>query len=201
MNYEIIGSSSKGNCMEEVWKPIEDFKDKYEISNLGRIRNIRTNHILKMTNQYGDYFSIILYNETHKRTTRIHREVAKAFVPNPNNLPCVNHKDMNKQNNNVNNLEWCTYSYNTRDAINKGANTMSGFNRYNKNKFHEKYGKLFQCDKEKNILNEFYDLDEANKTTGICKRNILQVINHQEGRTQAGGYIWISEKEMMNNEI
>ena len=52
MKYEIIGSSSKGNSIVvEEWKSIEDFKDKYEISNLGRIKNIRTNHILKMTNQ------------------------------------------------------------------------------------------------------------------------------------------------------
>lgn len=202
MKYEIIGSSSKGNAIIiEEWKPIEDFKNKYEISSLGRIRNIRTNHILKMTNQYGNYFTIILYDETHKRSTRVHREVAKAFIPNPNNLPCVNHKDLNKQNNQVDNLEWCSYSYNSKHAIIKGANTMSGFNKYNKNKFYNKYGKLYQYDKNKKILNIYENTKEAHEKTGVCIRNILQCINHVPKRKTAGGYIWLSEKEVMNNDL
>ena len=82
---------------KEIWKDIEDFKDKYEISNYGKIRNKKTNHIYKLTNQYGDYLSIILYDNNHKRSTRVHREVAKVFVPNPYNLKEVNHKDLNKQ--------------------------------------------------------------------------------------------------------
>ena len=186
---------------KEIWKPIEDFKNKYEISNLGRIKNIQTNHILKMTNQYGDYFTIILYDETHKRPTRIHREVAKTFIPNPNNYPCVNHKDLNKQNNCVDNLEWCTYSHNTKDAINKGANTMSGFNKHNKNKFNKKYGKLYQYDKNNNLLNIYNSTNEAHKQTGVCIRNILQCINHEPKRKTAGGFIWKSEKEVMNNAL
>lgn len=195
MDYEVINSGS------EVWKPIEDFKEKYEISNLGRIRNIKTNHILKMNNQYGDYFSIILYDENHKRTTRIHREVAQAFIPNQNNYPCVNHKDMNKQNNRVDNLEWCTYSYNIKDAIKKGAKTMSGFNNYNKNKFINKYGKLYQYDKNKKLVRIYNNPKEAHEITGVCIRNILQCINHEPKRKTAGGFIWLSEMEVVNNEI
>ena len=186
---------------KEIWKPIEDFKDKYEISNLGRIRNIRTNHILKMTNQYGDYFSIILYDEIHKRSTRIHREVAKVFIPNPNNLPEVNHKDGNKQNNCVDNLEWCSHEYNVQHAFKNGLNSMKILNEINKNKFHEKYGNLYQLDKNKNIINAFETLDEAHNKTGVCKRNILQVINHQEGRKQAGGFIWLCESEVVSRGI
>ena len=187
--------------MEEIWKPIEDFKNKYEISNLGRIKNIQTNRILKMTNQYGNYFSIILYDKTHKRNAKIHREVAQAFIPNPNNYPCINHKDLNKQNNCVDNLEWCTYSYNTKDAIKKGANTMSGFNRYNKEKAHKKYGYIYQYDLSMKYINKYYSPLEASKATGVCHRNILQVINHQEGRVQAGGYIWLCEKKAMSNDL
>lgn len=187
--------------MKEIWKPIKGFESKYEISNLGRLKNIKTNHILKMTNQYGDYFSVILYDETHKKSTRIHRLVAEHFIDNPNNYPCVNHKDMNKQNNCTDNLEWCTYSYNTKDAINKGANVLGGVMKHNKNKFYKKYGKLYQYDKNNNLLNTFYDTNEAHKKTGVCIRNILQVINHQQGRKQAGGYIWKSEREVLNNEI
>lgn len=203
MKYEIIGSSSKGNCIivEEKWKPIEDFRDKYEISNLGRIKNIRTNHILKMTNQYGDYFCIILYDETHKRSTRIHREVAKAFIPNPNNYKEINHKDGNKQNNRVENLEWCSRKHNIKHALETGLNSMKYLNCYNKNKFNNKYGKLYQYDKNKNLLNIYNNTNEAHDKTGVCIRNILQCINHEPKRKTAGGYVWLCEKEVMNNEI
>lgn len=187
--------------MKEIWKPIEDFKDKYEVSNLGRIRNIITNHIYKFTNQYGDYFTIILYDKTHKRTTRVHKEVAKAFIPNPDNLPQINHKDLNKQNNKVDNLEWCSISYNVKHGIKNGANTMNGFNKYNKNKSHKKYGYIYQYDKAMKFIKKYYSPLEASKITGVCCRNILQCINHQEGRTHAGGYIWLAESEVVGNVL
>lgn len=184
---------------KEIWKPIEDFKEKYEVSNFGRIKNKKTNHIYKNTNKNGDYFSIVLYDKKHKRSTRIHREVAKAFIPNPNNFSFVNHIDCNKQNNNVENLEWCTPSYNIKHAIKNNCAMLEGINKYNKNKFSKKYGKIFQYNKNNELLNVFDSLQEAYKITNVCARNILQVINHQEGRTQAGGFIWKSEKEVVNN--
>lgn len=124
----------------EKWKPVKDFENKYEISNFGKLRNKINGHIYKNTNQYGDYFSVVLYDNGKKKNTRIHRLVAEAFIPNPNNYPCVNHIDMNKQNNRVDNLEWCTQSYNVRHAINNGSSMMLGFKNYNKNKAHNKYG-------------------------------------------------------------
>ena len=187
--------------MLEIWKPVNGFEEKYEISNLGRIKNIKTNQILKMTNKYGDYFAIILYDKTHKKSTRIHRLVAETFIPNPLNLKEVNHIDGNKQNNRVDNLEWCTRSENINHALVNGLSNMDHLNKYNKNKFANKYGKIFQCDKSKQILNVFKNLEEAYNKTGVCKRNILQVINHQQGRKQAGGFVWISEKEMMMNDL
>lgn len=183
--------------MKEIWKSIEDFADKYEISNLGRIKNKKTNHIYKNTNQYGDYFTIILYDEKHKRSTRIHREVAQAFIPNPNNYPCVNHKDLNKQNNNVDNLEWCTYSQNSLHALNNGIDIVKGLNNHNKNKFKNKYGKIYQYDKNNKLINIYNSLQEAYNETHTCTRNILQVINHEQGRKQANGFIWKCEKEVM----
>lgn len=185
----------------EIWKEVADFPEKYEISSLGRIKNKITNYIYKNTNKNGDYFRFCLYDKNKKRTCLIHREVAKAFIPNPNNLPCVNHKDLNKQNNNVENLEWCTVAYNTKHAIFNGVDVMKGFNGYNKNKFFKKYGNLYQYDKNMQLVNIYENLNDAYEKTGICKRNILQCINHQEGRKQAGGYIWRCGKEMMNSEI
>ena len=191
----------KLNNMNEEWKDIEDFKDKYEISNFGRIRNKLTNHIYKMTNQYGWYFAIILYDNTHKRTARIHREVAKAFIPNPNNLPEVNHKDLNKQNNRVDNLEWCTRKYNTIHGIKNGAKTLDGLNKYNKNKSYEKYGYIYQFSKSGEFIDKHFSALSASIKTGICHRNILQCINHEPKRKTAGGYIWLKESEVVNNAL
>lgn len=185
----------------EIWKDIYDFPDKYEVSNYGRIRNKITNHIYKNTNKKGDYFVIILYDEKNKRSTRIHREVAKAFIPNPNNYKEVNHKDGNKQNNCVDNLEWCDRKQNQLHALKHGLNTINHLNNYNKNKCYNKYGLIVQYDKDKKELNRFYSVKEASIKTGVCSRNILQVINHEEGRTQAGGYIWKSEKEVVSNDL
>lgn len=203
MTYEIINSGSDGNCIivEEIWKPVEDFKNKYEISNFGRIRNIITNNILKMTNKNGDYLTLVLYDEKHKRTTRIHRLVAQAFIPNPNNYPVVNHINGNKQDNRVENLEWCTYSHNTKEAIKQNKNIILGITKYNKNKFSNKYGRIYQFDKNNNLIDIYNNLQNASDKTNTCKRNILQVINHQQGRKQANGFIWKCEKEVMNNDL
>ena len=187
--------------IKEVWKDIYDFPDKYEVSSFGRIRNKITNHIYKNTNKNGDYFKLNLYDKNNKRTCLIHREVAIAFIPNPNNYPEVNHKDLNKQNNNIDNLEWCDRKYNTIHAVKNGTNIMYGFNKHNKNKCYKKYGLIIQYDKNKNEINRFYSVKEASEKTGICARNILQCINHEPKRKTAGGYIWLSEKEMMNSEI
>ena len=184
---------------KEIWKDVVGFEEKYQISNYGRLKNKEKNTIYKLTNQYGDYFSVVLTYKDKKRSVRIHRLVAEAFIPNPENKPEVNHKDLNKQNNKVDNLEWCTFSENTRHAMLNGVNLMCGFNRHNKTKFNKKYGKIYQFDKNKNKINEFDSLKDANEITGVCTRNILHCINHQ--RKTAGGYIWICEKESVINGL
>ena len=101
--------------MKEIWKPIEDYED-YLISNYGRIISFKNKFnigvILKPDNNKG-YYYVNLYKKGFKRKKfRIHRTVAKTFIQNPDNLSEVNHKDENKLNNYVNNLEWCTSQYN-----------------------------------------------------------------------------------------
>ena len=99
--------------MTELWKPIKGWEGKYEVSNLGVVRNAITGHILKQHDAGYGYMQVLLSRSRREHYhALVHRLVAQAFVPNPNNLPQVNHKDENKYNNLPHNLEWCTAMYN-----------------------------------------------------------------------------------------
>lgn len=110
----------------EIWKTILDYYN-YEISSYGRIRNIN-GYIRKIQTDKKGYSVISIRNDLGiRKTLKIHRLVAIMFLDNPKNLPQVNHKDGNKKNNKVDNLEWCDNSYNQKHAflnnlqINKGS--------------------------------------------------------------------------------
>lgn len=97
--------------MTERWKVIEEYP-LYMASNLGRIKNIKTNHILTGGFDKDGYKQVTLQTGDKQVCRRVCRLVAQTFIPNPNNLPCVNHKDEIKTNDYDWNLEWCTYQYN-----------------------------------------------------------------------------------------
>lgn len=101
--------------MQEIWKDIKGFEGKYQVSNYGNVKSLNYRHtgkeqLLKPILQNNGYFCVMLY-KPNKRFL-IHRLVAEAFIPNHDNLPQVNHKDEDKTNNYVVNLEWCTNKYN-----------------------------------------------------------------------------------------
>ena len=104
---------------KEYWKPVVGYEGLYEVSNWGRVKSLPRNgtvkyaRILKLYTDKDGYLYVVLSKNNKQKLFKIHRLVAEAFIPNPNNLPMINHKDENKQNNNVENLEWCSAKYNS----------------------------------------------------------------------------------------
>lgn len=97
--------------MKEIWKNIKNYEGLYEVSDLGNVRNAKTKKQLYYSTSNNGYLRVGLFNKKRKMFS-IHRLVAEAFISNPNNFDIVNHKDFNKTNNMVSNLEWCDSKYN-----------------------------------------------------------------------------------------
>lgn len=104
--------------MQEIWKDIDNFENIYQISNLGRIKNLKFNRILKsvLSKHPKPYPTIGLYKKNARKYTNLHVLIAKAFIPNPHNKPFVNHIDGDKTNNKLENLEWVTCKENIDHA-------------------------------------------------------------------------------------
>ena len=102
----------------EIWKDVVGYEGSYMVSNLGRVKTLhwrgsKVEKILCEKKHTDGYLFVELYKNNTRKPITIHRLVAIAFIDNPQNLPCINHKDENKKNNKVDNLEWCTRKENT----------------------------------------------------------------------------------------
>lgn len=182
--------------MQEVWKDINGFEGVYQISNLGRLKSFKKEakgKILSNTNKKGGYFSIILSKGDKVKSTRIHRLVAEAFIPNPDKLTQVHHKDGNKQNNHIENLEWISERQHHFITRKQNPNAIRGLVKFNK---FIRPKKIQQYSLNGELLAEYNNGTEAHLKTGVCARNIHQVATktpfNKKGnvRKQAGGYIW-----------
>ena len=105
--------------MSEEWRPIEGYEGLYEVSNTGRVRSLdrycyrlHKGKVLSPAKDTDGYLQVVLHCNGKQHQRKVHRLVAQAFIENPDNLPEVNHKDEDKTNNRVDNLEWCDRSYN-----------------------------------------------------------------------------------------
>lgn len=103
----------------ETWKTVDGYSD-YEVSTEGRIKRKSTGTLLVQTPDSRGYPSVTIYDETGQHTKNVHRILAKTFIPNPENKRTVNHKDGNKRNNHISNLEWNTSSENLKHAYDIG---------------------------------------------------------------------------------
>ena len=96
--------------MIEIWKPIKDFENIYEISNLGKVRNIKNNKLKETWIDNFGYLCVSLYKNNKKYNRKLARLLAETFIPNPENKPTVDHIDRNKFNNDLSNLRWADYT-------------------------------------------------------------------------------------------
>ena len=189
---------------DEIWIDIKDFEGLYQVSSFGRVRSL--DRYVKMFNRWGQQilvfkkgviirpcltrgYKVVLLSDRSRQQKyypkRVNRLVAEAFIPNPNNLPQVNHKDENKLNNRVDNLEWCTVEYNN----NYGT----------KNQRYEKTCgmKVYQMTLDGKIINKFNSIRGASRETGFDFRNIQHCL---KGITKTSyGYKWKFESEVMSN--
>lgn len=150
----------------EEFREVVGFEGLYEVSNYGRVR--RNGRILKPWKNRKGYLHVDLSKNGIRRKALIHRLVAQSFIPNPNNYPEINHKDENKTNNAVDNLEWCTREYN---------------NNYSKAK------PVLQFDKEGNFIREWPSGVKVEEELGIHQQSISWCCLGKRYKS-AGGYLW-----------
>ena len=176
---------------KEIWKDIFGYEELYQISNLGRVKSIRKSKILAYKRNKNIYVNVILTNRNKtQKNVKIHRLVAEAFIPNPENKPEVNHINGIKTDNRVENLEWVTASENIQHAIKMAPQMVKGLNNYNKYSRPKPIMQLIKHGNTIKIINVYHNAKEAQLATGVCSRNILQVASSEPNRHTAGGYIW-----------
>ena len=164
---------------KEVWRDIEGYEGLYQVSNMRRVKSLNyrrsgKERILKRLKNKWGYLFVHLQKDGKQKGCKLHRLVAQAFIPNPENLPEVNHKDEDKNNNTVDNLEWCTRKYN----CNYGARNE-------------------KVSKSKNIPvmcietgDVFSSAKEAQEKTGISASHITACARHEKRRHTARRLHW-----------
>lgn len=164
------------------WRDTYIYGEQYEVSNTGIVRNKVTGHILSPQEDKKGYLRVRLSLHDKKATAKVHRLVATAFIPNPEGKPQVNHKDTDKHNNRVGNLEWATNSENQIHAYKTGLNYVTG--RAGRKK--KPVCKLNLNTGE--VIGTYKSLADAGRENGLHDTNIHKVLTGE--RKSCGGFGW-----------
>lgn len=166
----------------EIWRDIKGYEGLYKVSNKGRIRTTKrrgsSGGIMKCQIWGAGYPCVRIGGTCHHELLNVHRLVAEAFLPNPDNLPCVNHKDEDKTNNCVENLEWCSYQYNNT----YGTMAYRSINHPSTSKC------IMQLSKTGEPIATYPSIKEASRKTGISYQVLISYL-HERYHT-GGGYDW-----------
>jgi hypothetical protein len=167
--------------MQEIWKDIQGYEGLYQVSNLGRVKRV-SGKILKPENlNKKSYLRVRLYKNKIGKHHLIHRIVAEAFVPNLRNAEEVNHKNGDKQDNKVTNLEWITHKENMQHAFKNG---LAGGEHFRNNKGSKP---VAQYTEKMELIAVYPSRHEAERKTGIYQGRISRSV--QSG-CKAGGFFW-----------
>ena len=163
---------------EEIWRTIKGYEGQYQVSDQGRVRSLKfgEERILKPVRMPNGYLKVNLCKNGEKKTYRVHSLVAQTFIPNPDNLPQVNHKDEDKENNSVQNLEWCDQKYN----INYGTRTQRQAEKLSK--------PILQYTKSGEFVREWKSTHDVERNLGYFHNYISSCCN---GRYKSSyNFIW-----------
>ena len=173
--------------IKEIWKPIEGYNGLYQVSNMGRVKSLERNvvkgkgglykieeKILKSIKKRDGYFQINLSKDGKQKTHLVHRLVAQAFLPNPNNLVEINHINEDKTNNRTDNLEWCSREYNCNYGTRNERIRKPVLQFSKTDEFIKKWDSAREVERELNIAH--------NQITACCKK--------RKDYKTAGGYKW-----------
>lgn len=158
----------------EIWKDVKGYEGKYQVSQLGNVKSLNYHRegkerILSKCKDKDGYSVVLLYKNGQKKTCKVHRLVAEAFLRTEDNTLVINHKDEDKQNNKADNLEFCTVGYN---------------NRYSKTV------QVEQCDLNGNVISRWESIKEAADSLNLKASNIGACCRKYGRNKTAGGYVW-----------
>lgn len=178
--------------MKEIWKPIEGTNGRYEVSNTGKVRSLNykrtgtTREMKPAPDQKGYMKTVLLFDRKYK-PVKIHRLVAEAFIENPDNLPQVNHKDGNKGNNSVANLEWTSNYDNAHHAMEHGLfqNSLEAIKKSNQAR-----RKAVVAIDEQGHRRVFESQNEASRQLNINRRHIQLALKGERMRVKGYKFIY-----------
>lgn len=184
----------------EKWKPIKGYENIYEISDLGRIKSLKTNKIRKTLISKRGYYTCSLCKHGKHKTFSIHRLLLEAFVPNLQNKPCVDHIDGNRLNNKLSNLRWCTHKENNNNPNTKGKSwkqrkeeiisKIMETRKEKKERFAPKV--VFAYNKDGSFYKSYCSINEAARQVGCSPKSIQLVLDNNS--KIVCGFVWSSIK-------